>query len=57
VVLVPLEGLAAAYITAGSFEDEVALGLELERRDLDVEIAAAVEQLLAALADRREDAA
>jgi hypothetical protein len=57
VVVVPLRGSAAAYVFAKSFEDEVALGVDLAHRELLAEIELALEQLLDALDDRREEAA
>ena len=54
VIYIPVETRAVAYVEAATLEDEARPGLDVERRDLHAEVAAALELLLDALADRRE---
>jgi hypothetical protein len=60
VVRVPLEGAVRVRLLAGSAEDECALARHLRRRDLGLELALAIDELLVWLAENgagEEDAA
>jgi hypothetical protein len=54
VIVVPVEGQAVAHIISSTFEEELRVALEVFDRSTIVEVAAALERLRAALAEREE---
>lgn len=52
VIHLPFEGTAFAYVLAGSDRDEQRVRLDLDRSDVEFEIAEALERLRSVLADR-----
>jgi hypothetical protein len=53
VIVLPVEGHAVARLDSASYEDERRLALDLWERAVLIEVAAALERLRAALAERQ----